>query len=172
MAKHTLEREIQLRVAAFAAELQAVIRDSVLASIVGSLGVQPSVATSSPPPATGPAPRARRARGRKGRAAAGTPAAAAIGEFVAKNPGSRLEHIAAGLGVKTDKLKKTVAAMLAAGQLSKTGQKRGTQYHPGKGGGDAATVDPNAGSVRRRSGPVSRKKGKRGSKRMTKKKAA
>jgi hypothetical protein len=54
---------------------------------------------------------------------------------VRANPGSRLEQIAAGLRTGSQELKLPVIKLLAAKTLRKTGQKRGTQYFAGGGGG-------------------------------------
>lgn len=167
MAKSNIEREIEARTAAFASDLTDLIRRSVLESLAGSLGSAAPSAAAASTKSAGPVAR-RGKRGGRGGSMAG---AGSIAEFVASNPGSRLEQIAVGLGVKSAKLKKTVAAMLAAGQLTKTGQKRGTQYHPGKGGGEMAAAgaaeqsEPKA----RRRGPAS---GSKKTKRVTKKKAS
>lgn len=128
MKNNTIEHEIRRRTEAFAAELSDLIRHSVLDSIHGSLGV---AAPSAPNMSAAPAAPRSKGRTRRGRRPSGATSAAVI-DFVSKYPGTRVDQIAKGLGVPTPKLKKAVAAMLASGELEKTGQKRGTQYHPGK----------------------------------------
>lgn len=155
MKNNTIEQEIRRRTESFAAELRDLIRHSVLDSIHGTLGA--ATPTLSRGAAASAAPRSV-GRGPRGRGPSGA-TSAAVSDFISKNPGSRLEQIAKGLGVTTLKLKKAVAGMLASGELTKTGEKRGTQYHPGKAtaSADGAPGVPEKASGRRGKRKVSRK---------------
>jgi predicted transcriptional regulator len=57
---------------------------------------------------------------------------------VRKNPGHRLEEIAAALGVATADLKAPVAALLDEKKVRTTGRARGTKYFAGRRGKKAA----------------------------------
>jgi hypothetical protein len=180
MPPKSIEQEIQARVAAFAADLGALIRQSVLDSLHQSLGVAPApratAAAAPSAPAAGPKGRGKGKRGKRGAVASGA-ATAQILDYVGSNPGSRLEQIAKGLGKASASLKSTVAGLLASGALSKTGQRRGTSYSIGSGAAPAAAADGAAPAKRRgrKPGPKKGKKaGKAGraAKGMTKKKSA
>jgi hypothetical protein len=49
-------------------------------------------------------------------------------DYIAKNPGQRIEQIGAGLGIATKELALPARKLLADKQLSKRGQKRATTY--------------------------------------------
>lgn len=56
--------------------------------------------------------------------------------YVASNPGSRSEHIVSGLGIDKKLLPRPIAEGLKSGVITKTGEKRATQYFAaGAGGG-------------------------------------
>jgi len=180
MPPKSIEQEIQTRVAAFAADLGALIRQSVLDSLHQSLGVAPAPRTSTATaPVAAPMP-ARKGRGKGKRGQRGAPvsgaASAEILDYVATNPSSRLEQIAKGLGKASATLKSTVAAMLASGALTKTGQRRGTSYSTGSGVAPAASEGAAPGKRRgRKPGPkkgAKRANAGRAAKRVTKKKNA
>lgn len=76
------------------------------------------------------------------------------------NPGKGLEGIAAGLGTSTKELKLPVVKLLASRRIKKTGEKRGTKYFAGGGGG----VGPGR--------PAKAKNGRRGKKNARKAKRA
>lgn len=180
MPPKSIEQEIQARVAAFAADLGALIRQSVLDSLHQSLGVAPAPRASAMAAPAAPAV-ARKGRGKgKGKRAAAVsgPASAQILDYVAANPGSRLEQIAKGMGKASAALKAAVAALLASGALTKTGQRRGTAYSIGSGAAPAAPADGEAPAKRGGRKPGPKKGAKRGpkpgraAKRVTKKKGA
>ena len=183
MPPKSIENEIQARVAAFAADLGALIRQSVLDSLHQSLGVAPAsrattTAAPSAPVASGKG-QGKRGKGRRGKrgAAVSGAASAQILDYVAANPGSRLEQIAKGLGKASASLKPTVAAMLESGALTKTGQRRGTSYSVGSGAAPAASDEGAAPAKRRGRKPGPKKGAKaarsgRAAKRVTKKKGA
>lgn len=84
--------------------------------------------------------------------------------YVRSNPGQRLEEIGRGLGADTAGLKRPIQGLLAAGELRTEGQKRGTKYFPGGGGGGSRS---GVTSTKRAGG----KAGKRGRKAAGKKAA-
>lgn len=164
MKNNTIEHEIRRRTEAFAAELHDLIRRSVLDTIQGTFGAASQAAPSAVAPSASPRSKGRTGRGR-GPSGANT---VAILDFVSKNPGSRAEQIAKGLGATSARLKKAIAAMLVSGQLEKTGQRRGTQYHPGKAPvaaeGESGTA-PQKSNGRRGKGKASRNARKKTTKR-------
>jgi hypothetical protein len=137
MARSTLDTDLRSRIDSFLAELSGLIKKSALDAVHAALG-------------DGVAPKPRGPGRPRGTAAAKRPAATANGKrtpeqvqadaeriasYVRANPGSRLEQIAAGLRTGSQELKLPVIKLLAAKTLRKTGQKRGTQYFAGGGGG-------------------------------------
>jgi hypothetical protein len=137
MTRSSLDTELRSKIDSFLGELSGLIKKSALDAVHAALG-------------NGVAP-ARRGPGRpRGNTKAASPAARADGKrtpeqvaadaeriasYVRANPGSRLEQIAAGLGTGSQELKLPVIKLLASKALRKTGQKRGTQYFAGGGGG-------------------------------------
>ncbi|MEZ6013544.1 MAG: hypothetical protein R3F49_00390 [Planctomycetota bacterium] len=179
MSSKAIDQEIQARVAAFAADLSALIRKSTLENLQQVFGVASAAAPAhaAAPAAAATASGTRKTRAKRGSAAAaGSGAmAATISEFVAANPGSRLEQIAKGLNKKSDGLKPVVSALLASGGLRKTGQKRGTQYFTGSGEAPVAASAPAAAPKRRGRPPGKKSAGKKTvskKKPVTKKKGA
>ena len=61
---------------------------------------------------------------------------------VRKAAGTGVTEIAAALGVNSDAVKPVVAELLAAKQVRKTGQKRGTKYHAGRASSAAGVLEP------------------------------
>lgn len=167
MPPKAIEQEIQARVAAFAADLAGLIRQSAFDSLHQALGT-PSAARAAAPAAAAAAaaPVARRGRGKGKRKAGGGAAAPAIAAYVAANPGSRLEHISKGLNKPSASLKAAVAALLGSGELKKTGQRRGTQYFVG----DGTAPAPKAKVVAKKR--ATKRKAKRVTKTKTKSKSA
>ena len=134
-AATTIEDQIQARVEDFATELSTLVRQAAMEAVSGALN---GTATATRPSRKAK-PGRPRAAGKATRKAAGgkrirrtTEDLEKLGDklvsFVGKNPGSRLEVISAGVGIASGELKKPVADLLAAKQLKKTGQKRGTAY--------------------------------------------
>jgi len=135
MAKSTLETEIRSRIESLATELAGMIRQGALESVQAALG-----GNGAAPARRGPGrPRgrgrpkgsgARKARGR------GRPLSAATEALVPKvlaqvkaTEGQGVSDIAKALRVNVERVKPVMAKLLAAKQVKKTGQKRGTKYH-------------------------------------------
>lgn len=53
---------------------------------------------------------------------------------MSSNPGARSEHIVSGLGIDKKLLPRPIAEGLKSGALTKTGEKRATQYYASAGG--------------------------------------
>jgi hypothetical protein len=137
MAQSTLDTDLRSKIDSFLDELSALVKKNALEAVHAALGngVAPKRRGPGRPRGTTKAARpAARADGKR------TPEqvqadAERIASYVRANPGSRLEQIAAGLGTGSQELKLPVIKLLAAKTLRKTGQKRGTQYFVGGGGG-------------------------------------
>lgn len=127
-----IENQIKERISAFVHELDRLVRKSTLEALQEMLA-----GDGSPAPRRGqPARRGRmpgRRRGR-GRAAADlSRASERILAHVRANDGQGISAIAAATGLDLKVAKKAAGRMLASGQLSKSGEKRGTVYHLGSG---------------------------------------
>ncbi len=119
------EAQIKSRIEEFVQELDLLVRKSTLDALRSILE-------------NGQAP-ARRGR-RPGRPAGARAAAAGaaaeglaprIADHLRSNPGQTVGEIVKALGTSAPTAKKTIKAMLAARQIRKTGQRRGTRYFPG-----------------------------------------
>jgi hypothetical protein len=142
-----IETQIKEHIQSFANELERLVRQSALDALRAVLDGQ-----SAP------------ARGRRGRPAGrrpGRPSSAPtegladkITAHVSSNPGQTVGQIVAATGSSPAAVKKTIKAMLDAGGIRKTGQKRGTRYFP-------------AGRGRLPGGGSSRRRGKRASRRAS-----
>jgi len=171
--KSNIEQEIQQRVAAFAAELGNLIRQSVFTNLQQTLGMGGTVAAAASAAApAAPQAKAGKAKGKPGRpkGSGGAASADAILAYVKANPGSRIEQIAKGVGKSTAALKNAVGRLVAEGALAKAGQRRGTNYSIGDGTPVAAA--PAAEGAAAPAKKAGKKGGKRGrpAKTMTKKK--
>jgi hypothetical protein len=71
--------------------------------------------------------------------------------------GMRAEQIREALNVEAKELPRPLADALAAGRITKTGQKRATTYFAGSGGGSSSGGE---GGTRRRAGGVKRSRKK------------
>jgi hypothetical protein len=85
--------------------------------------------------------------------------------YVRSHPGSRLEEIGRGLGTDTAGLKLPVKELMGSGRLRTEGQKRGTKYYVGGGGGKKAAQAGRAKARRKARKAPTRKAGKRGRRR-------
>src|SRR5688572_5096063 len=85
--------------------------------------------------------------------------------YVRTHPGSRLEEIGRGLGTDTAGLKVPVKELMGSGRLRTEGQKRGTRYFAGGGGGGRKAGKLRRPKARRKARKApARKAGKRGEK--------
>jgi len=128
----SIDDQIQDRIQTFTAELSALVKQAALEAVQEALGGQLSAGS---PKARKPAPLGQKTikPARKGKRIRRTSEdieklSNTVISFVGQNPGTRLEGISAGIGIESRELKKPVADLLAAKQLKKEGQKRGTTY--------------------------------------------
>jgi len=151
-----LQNLIEHHASQFASAIVAALKGMSIEEIVGHRGSESGAVARSAPAAAAAAP-AKRGPGRpkKAASAVAAPKAARGGggrrarrsagdiaglleqvvSYVSSNPGSRSEHIVAGLGIDKKLLPRPVAEGLKSGALTKTGEKRATQYFAGGAGG-------------------------------------
>lgn len=130
------QSEISVRVQAFAAELEELVRKAAMEAVAAALGV-PS--KSAPARARGAAPKAAAAaaaapRARKGGKRPPAELAAMVDktrDWVKANPGQGVEAMARALGVQTKELALPIMKLLKSKAIKKRGQKRATKYYPG-----------------------------------------
>ena len=125
-----LESQIKDRISSFVTELDLLVRKSTLEALRGVLGNGTAPARIGRPARSGiPA----RLKG-SGRSKVDLEEASAkIVAHVQANDGQGISAIADATGVDLKTAKKAAIALLAAGSLKKSGQKRGTVYHVGTG---------------------------------------
>jgi hypothetical protein len=140
MATNIIEAQIKDRIAEFVAELDQLVRKSALEAVRGVLDNGAAPARRGRPAGSGRGP------GRPASAMSGK-AADAIVAHVQANDGATVGEIARGAGLAPAVAKKTIIKLLAAGSLTKTGQRRGTRYHAGS--GSAAASAPRATRTKR-----------------------
>lgn len=146
-----IETQIKERISAFVSELDLLVRRSTLEALRSVLDNSAAPARRGRPAGSGRGPGRPRGAGRGGNV---DEAAAKVLAHVQANDGQGISAIADGLGLDLKLAKKAAGQLLAAGQLAKSGQKRGTVYHVGSGR------------------PARAKKAKRGKRRGRKAKAA
>jgi hypothetical protein len=133
-----INRQIEQRIQAFAEELNQLVRQAALEAVQDALGGR-SVSRAAP------VDRAPSRRGRATRRTGGRRSSqqmsgmmTALRDYVAQNPGARMEHISSALGRSTIELRLPVKKLLDAGVIRKEGEKRATEYFPGGGAGQPA----------------------------------
>ena len=151
-----LQSLIESHAAQFASSIVAALKGMSIEEIVGHRAAAthhaPAAHHAAPAPvkrgpgrpkkaasAAAPAPKAAKASsggGRRIRRSANDIAGLLdqVVQYVAANPGSRSEHIVHGLGIDKKLLPRPIADGLKTGVLTKTGEKRATQYFAGGGG--------------------------------------
>jgi hypothetical protein len=155
-----INRQIEQRIQAFASELNDLVRAAALQAVADTLGGKvPSVSAASAPSSRAP----RAARGGADDGGGGRRSSAqlsntmdTIRDFIAQNPGSRMEQISKGVGRTTPQLRLPINKLLAQGSIRKRGEKRATEYFAGAGGGSSKSA-PKRKTAKRRG----RKKGSR-----------
>ncbi|HEX6865107.1 MAG TPA: hypothetical protein VF414_19920 [Thermoanaerobaculia bacterium] len=145
----TIESQIKDRITAFVTELDQLVRKSTLDALHGILaggGAIPS------PKRRGRPARIVRGPGRpRGRRPADLgDATGKVLDFVKANDGQGISAIAGATGLDLAVAKKAAGQLLAAGQLKKSGAKRGTVYHVGSGKPARAAKAKKAGKRRGR----------------------
>jgi|GEM_PF-773790 len=137
--RSNVDAQIQDRIQAFTAELSDLVKAAAMDAVQEALGGQASSAARRPTPKKAASRKATKRAGSGKRIRRSAEDLEALsGQLVAyvkANPGARLEEISAGMGIASKDLKRPVTLLLEAKKLRKTGQKRGTQYFAGKGGG-------------------------------------
>jgi len=131
---NAIEVQIKSRIAEFVAELDLLVRKSTLESLQAVLANGAAPARRGRPAGSGRGP--GRPRGRSSTNV--EEASAKIVAHVQANDGQGISAIADATGVDLKTAKKAAIALLAAGSLKKSGQKRGTVYHTGSGRAPAA----------------------------------
>jgi len=136
------DSELRLLVEAFARDIQSAVRASLVGELQSVLGGAPATRgpgrpRGSKPGRRGPGrpPKATAKAGRRGRPAKVNEALnARVLSAVKSEPGRSVSDIAAGLGVKVDAVKKSIAQLLKTKQIGKKGERRGTTYFAAKAG--------------------------------------
>jgi hypothetical protein len=133
------ESEVRSLLEAFARDVQTAVRESLVAELQSMLGGAPAKRGPGRPKGTkagkrgpGRPPKAAAAKttGRRGR-----PAKVDAGlndkvlAAIKADPGRSVSDIAAGMRMKVEAVKKPIAQLLAAKQISKRGKRRGTKYY-------------------------------------------
>jgi len=126
-----MDTQIKDRISNFVAELDLLVRKSVLETLQGVLANSAAPARRGRPAGSGRGPGRPKGSGR--RSANLEEASAKIVAHVQANDGQGISAIADATGVDLKTAKKAAIALLAAGTLKKSGQKRGTVYHAGSG---------------------------------------
>lgn len=170
MTEH--DRELDSLVAKFAGDLRALFQKQMRAAFDNIVGAstrsQPTAAAAKPAAAKAPTPARPAAPARAAAAAKGgrrsdaeiAKTVARVKEYVAAHPGSRMEHIGAGLGLLTKVLTRPVAKLLASNEIRREGLKRATAYFPGSGGA-APAAKPAAAPASAKSAPKGKPKAKK-----------
>jgi hypothetical protein len=129
---NAVEAQIKDRISSFVTELDKLVRQSALEAVKGVLGGSGTPARRGPGRPMGTAGRGPR-RPRGSSSAKVQEVAQAIQAHVASNDGQSVSEIAAAVGAPLPVAKKAVGQLLASGDISKTGERRGTKYHAGGG---------------------------------------
>jgi len=157
-----IENQIKDRITAFVTELDQLVRKNTLDALKSMLaGGSSMTARRGRPAGRGRKPGRPAGSGRASADASG--ATEKVLAHVQANDGQGISTIAQATGLDLKVAKKAAGSLLAAGQLAKSGQKRGTVYHVGSG--------KPAGSSRSRRATKA-KRNKRGKKRGRRAKAA
>ncbi|MCC7542848.1 MAG: hypothetical protein IT379_41920 [Deltaproteobacteria bacterium] len=137
-----MDPELEALVREFTGRLQDHFRKQMMAIVREFVGVVGSAAPSTSTPSARKAPTKAAPAARAGVRRSDAEIAKAVNrvrDYVAAHPGSRMEHIGAGLRLPTKDLTGPVAKLLAAGTIRREGEKRATKYFPGGSAVPAAT---------------------------------
>lgn len=143
-----IDSKIQDRITAFVADLEKLVRLSALEAVHSALSGGSTPAKRGRPAGSGRGPGRPKGSGRRSSANV-EEASAKIVAHVQANDGQGISAIAEATGLDLKTAKKAAIALLAAGSLKKSGQKRGTVYHVGS-GKPAAAKAKKAGKKRGR----------------------
>lgn len=149
MAKD-INKQIEERIRAFAEELNDLVRRAAVESVQDALGTGAARRVGGTAPARAATTRATRGAGARGRRSLGQMAGTieAVRDFIAANPGARMEQMTAALGQPAARLRGPVNKLIEDGVVRKTGEKRATKYYPAGRGGAASRRS--AGTKRRK----------------------
>jgi hypothetical protein len=124
--------KIQSIIENFVAELSAALAEATHGAISDVLGGGKAHAATSAGKGKGRAPKAakapKRAKGGKRSPEELAELTQSLLTHVKRNPGSRIEHIGAALGISTKELALPAKKLIAEKKLSTKGQKRATTY--------------------------------------------
>jgi hypothetical protein len=126
------EAQIKNRIQEFVGELDKLVRLSALEAVHSVLSSDGIASRRGPGRSMGTAGRGP-GRPRGSSSAKVQEVAQAIQAHVASNDGQSVSEIAAAVGAPLPVAKKAVGQLLASGDISKTGERRGTKYHAGGG---------------------------------------
>jgi len=118
------ESQIKNKITEFVQELDLLVRKNTLQAL------QDVLASDSAPARRGRPPGSKRGPGHPADAASTDDLPAKITAQVKSSPGQSVGEIVSAVGAKAALVKKTIKAMLDAGEIRKAGQKRGTRYYP------------------------------------------
>jgi len=124
----SVDSDVLARVEAFAAEIVAAVRASVLEIVQEAISEAGNA--RRPGRARASSVRSVRTKGAKRDPQLLQALTEQLGTFIKNNPGQRIEQIAKALGAPTKDLVLPVRKLIAAKQISTKGQKRSTKYFP------------------------------------------
>lgn len=128
-----IEAQIQKLVTDFAAQVAAVARQAAVSTLTYALDGHVGTPRGNRRSAAAFSAGRKRAKGEKRPAAEIAGMSQRVGEFIAKNPGLRVEQINKALGTSTKELALPLRKLVASGAVRSEGVKRSTQYFPGDG---------------------------------------
>lgn len=134
-----IEAQIQKLVTDFAAQVAAVARQAAVSTLTSALDGHVRTPRGGRRSAAVFLAGSRRAKGEKRPAAEIAGMGERLREFIAKNPGLRVEQINKALGTSTKDLALPLRKLVASGAVRSEGVKRSTQYFLGS--------ETNAGGV-------------------------
>ena len=147
-----LDRELSDRIADFAADLTALVRQHTVAAVEAKLATRSAQAVVRAALARGRARGAALSARPPGAKRSSVELAATARRLLARirsHPGERVEQIVKAIGIPTKDLALPIRKLVAGGSIKTTGQRRATRYFPG-GGGKASKAA--AGGRKRRAG--------------------
>lgn len=134
MSNKDIEALLHARIERFVEEIGELVRESAVAAVSEALGTAAIAVPKTRGRRSGskkkPAP-TRRKRVRRS-AEDLEKVGAKVVAYVAKNAGCRMEDMSKALGISTKELRRPVQELLTQKQLKTKGQKRATEYYPGR----------------------------------------
>lgn len=127
-----LQNQVNARVEDFVAEITELARQAAYEALTSALE------HGQPMPGRGAVAAFRRRGGKRTPEELASMSASFL-DYVTKNPGERMEHIAQQLGYSTPELNLPVKKLVSAGKLHLEGQKRATRYYPATSGENGAS---------------------------------